>query len=107
MPLTTVKIEEESDNEDGTIWYCENCDPCPVCGAPPQIPAAPQAPAAAAPPVRSSPRARVNDVLRVEYNPLTVPIAFPIAVFCAEWYLLGGWRQLIIPHLIGLLFCSI
>lgn len=37
----------------------------------------------------------------------TIPLTIPIIIFLVEGLFLGGWRQLLIPHLIGLLFCCV
>ncbi|KAJ7430506.1 hypothetical protein B0H11DRAFT_2392304 [Mycena galericulata] len=90
QPLRAVRVETyDSDDED--VYYCPRCDPCPICDAPPK-------PACDAPPAYTHPAADGRPTL-------SVPISLPIMIFLFEAYFLGGWRQLVIPHILAILCC--
>ncbi|KAJ7635920.1 hypothetical protein B0H17DRAFT_1217189 [Mycena rosella] len=71
FPLKAVKIENYSDDEGDLLYYCERCDPCPLCTSPPKNAIPPPVDVVASP-------------VAVAHHSKTVPLSFPIAVFIAE-----------------------
>ncbi|KAJ7120068.1 WD40-repeat-containing domain protein [Mycena epipterygia] len=94
FPLRVIRVADDSDDEsDGLLYYCEKCDPCPICLAPP--PARVVEPTASNVPVEA----------RTRLLPPTVPATLPLTIFLLEVYFLGGWMHLVLPYLIGLTIC--
>ncbi|KAF8179798.1 hypothetical protein K438DRAFT_1977160 [Mycena galopus ATCC 62051] len=83
IPVKVVRIDSVDEDEIAQ-YFCSDCDECPAC--------------------HSDPRARGPPayVARQEPRALTVPIAVPIIIFLLLGLVLGGWRQLVIPHALGL-----
>ncbi|KAJ6467975.1 hypothetical protein C8R47DRAFT_1078474 [Mycena vitilis] len=94
QPLTPIKIEDYTDDEDDLMYYCENCDPCPVCGSPP-IASNPSLLRSQLPPPRK------------QHRTLTVPLSLPVTIFIVESWIAGDWRHLVLPYLIGIALCYI
>ncbi|KAJ7620518.1 hypothetical protein DFH06DRAFT_1144051 [Mycena polygramma] len=88
QPVAQVKIEDISDDEGDTLYYCPCCDPCPFCDT--------VQPTAA--PAAQAPNARPFALPRI---PLTVPVI----VFLLEVWIQGGAKNLLLPYLIGIALC--
>ncbi|KAJ7253833.1 hypothetical protein C8J57DRAFT_1518999 [Mycena rebaudengoi] len=97
MPLRAVHIADDSDSDDGVTYFCENCDPCPVCLAPPKA-----SPSQAA--TQATPPPSPVDGHRWPV-PRAIPITVPFVIFLTEAYFLGGWKQLVLPYVIGTIVC--
>ncbi|KAJ7162690.1 hypothetical protein C8R43DRAFT_947177 [Mycena crocata] len=93
QPVKIVCLSEGDDAD--VVYYCDRCDPCPVCSAPP----------AGIPP--PSYRDADTPAPRVRHIPTTVPVSLLISIFLLELYFQGGWRQLILPYIIGTVTCNI
>ncbi|KAF7371756.1 hypothetical protein MVEN_00032200 [Mycena venus] len=79
---------DDSDADDGVLYFCTKCDNCPLCD--------------------SKPKDRVPPLYVVSHDlRLTVPLSVPIIIFLTEALFLGDWRPLLVPHIIGLIFCYI
>ncbi|KAJ7265277.1 hypothetical protein C8J57DRAFT_1511839 [Mycena rebaudengoi] len=96
-PLRAVHIADDSDSDDGVTYFCENCDPCPVCLAPPKA-----SPSQAA--TQATPPPSPVDGHRWPV-PRAIPITVPFVIFLTEAYFLGGWKQLVLPYVIGTIVC--
>ncbi|KAJ6451365.1 hypothetical protein C8R47DRAFT_1229891 [Mycena vitilis] len=100
-PLTPIKIEDYTDDEDDLMYYCENCDPCPVCGSPPVAETQqPQPPPVAAP---TTAQAAPHTARPLAFQ--TVPLSLPVTIFIVESWITGDWRHLVLPYLIGIALC--
>ncbi|KAJ7175073.1 hypothetical protein C8R43DRAFT_1119096 [Mycena crocata] len=73
MPVKIVCLSEGDDAD--VVYYCDRCDPCPVCSAPP-----------AGIPPPSYRDAADTPALRVRHIPTTVPVSLPISIFLLELY---------------------
>ncbi|KAJ6467979.1 hypothetical protein C8R47DRAFT_1078478 [Mycena vitilis] len=103
QPLTPIKIEDYTDDEDDLMYYCENCDPCPVCGSPPIAETQqPQPPPVAAP---TTAQAAPHTARPLAFQ--TVPLSLPVTIFIVESWIAGDWRHLVLPYLIGIALCYI
>ncbi|KAJ7242230.1 hypothetical protein C8J57DRAFT_1526273 [Mycena rebaudengoi] len=96
-PLRAVHIADDSNSDDGVTYFCENCDPCPVCLAPPKA-----SPSQAA--TQATPPPSPVDGHRWPV-PRAIPITVPFVIFLTEAYFLGGWKQLVLPYVIGTIVC--
>ncbi|KAJ7605474.1 hypothetical protein DFH06DRAFT_1147404 [Mycena polygramma] len=103
QPLTPIKIEDYSDDEDDLIYYCENCDPCPVCGSPPIVETQDTQPPPVAAPTTA--QAAPHPARPLAFQ--TVPLSLPVTIFIVESWIAGDWRHLILPYLIGIALCYI
>ncbi|KAJ6498487.1 WD40-repeat-containing domain protein [Mycena vitilis] len=102
-PLTPIKIEDYTDDEDDLMYYCENCDPCPVCGSPPIV----ETQEAQPPPVAAPTTAQAAPHPARPLAFQTVSLALPVTIFIVEAWIAGDWRHLVVPYLIGIALCYI
>ena len=102
QPVRVIRLER-ADNEE-LIYYCPSCDPCPVCHSdsksdgPPPYPADPGV-------LPIFPAVSCFESSAERW--CRVPITIPIMMFLTEAVFCGGWRRLIIPHFLAIIFCCL